>query len=82
MDIAINPKLLTDFRLGYYRYNVIDSKYSSAAIADTWASPGINSGPVSHFTAGAPGFVSQLPVHAATNRRSAPAWTSTAATAR
>jgi hypothetical protein len=27
MDIAISPKLLTDFRLGYYRYNVIDTKH-------------------------------------------------------
>src|ERR1700761_5190061 len=26
-DIAINPTLLTDFRLGYYRYNIITSKY-------------------------------------------------------
>ena len=54
MDIAINPKLLTDFRLGYYRYNVIDTKYSSAAIADQLGIPGINTG--SSFTAGAPGF--------------------------
>ena len=29
MDIAISPKLLTDFRLAYYRYNVIDSKYDA-----------------------------------------------------
>ena len=27
MDIAISPKLLTDFRLGYYRYNIIDTKH-------------------------------------------------------
>ena len=27
MDIAINPHLLTDFRLGYYRYNIIDTKF-------------------------------------------------------
>ncbi len=64
MDIALNPNLLTDFRLGYYRYNVIDSKYSSAAIADQLGIPGINSGPgilVGPFTAGAPGFVISFP---------------------
>ncbi len=26
MDFALKPSLLTDFRLGYYRYNIIDSK--------------------------------------------------------
>ena len=55
MDIAINPKLLTDFRLGYYRYNVIDTKYSTAAIANQLGIPGINIAGNS-FTAGAPGF--------------------------
>lgn len=55
MDIAINPKLLTDFRLGYYRYNVIDSKYDqSTQFANTLGIPGINTG--SYFTSGAPGF--------------------------
>ena len=45
MDIAINPSLLTDFRLGYYRYNVIDSKYSTSTnLANTWASPGSTRG--------------------------------------
>ncbi len=59
MDIAIGPKLLTDFRLGYYRYNVIDSKYSTAELANTWGIPGINTG--NPFTAGAPGFVISYP---------------------
>ena len=27
MDIALNPNLLTDFRLAYYRYNIITSKF-------------------------------------------------------
>ena len=27
MDISVNPTLLTDWRIGYYRYNVIDHKY-------------------------------------------------------
>ncbi len=48
MDIALSSKLLTDFRLGYYRYNVIDTKYDSGRLhisADTLGIPGINSGP-------------------------------------
>ncbi|HEX3891215.1 MAG TPA: TonB-dependent receptor [Terracidiphilus sp.] len=61
MDIAINPKLITDFRLGYYRYNVIDTKYDQGTnFADTLGIPGINTG--SNFTSGAPGFlISGLP---------------------
>ena len=55
MDIAINPKLLTDFRLAYYRYNVIDTKYSTAALANKLGIPGINIAG-NAFTAGAPGF--------------------------
>jgi len=55
MDIAINPKLLTDFRLGYYRYNVIDTKYDQGTeFANTLGIPGINTG--SSFTSGSPGF--------------------------
>jgi hypothetical protein len=56
MDIALNPKLLTDFRLAYYRYNVIDSKYDQGvAFADQLGIPGVNTG--SAFTSGAPGFL-------------------------
>ena len=56
MDIAINPKLLTDFRLGYYRYNVIDTKYDqSTEFANTLKIPGINLGTT--FTSGSPGFI-------------------------
>ncbi len=65
MDIAVSPTLLTDFRLGYYRYNVIDTKYSNANLADQWGIPGINSGPgilSGPFTAGAPGFQIHSPV--------------------
>jgi len=55
MDIAISPTLLTDFRLGYYRYNVIDSKYDAGkAFATQLGIPGINL--PSPFTSGAPGF--------------------------
>jgi len=55
MDIAVSPKLLTDFRLGYYRYNVIDSKYDQGQdFATTLGIPGINTS--SAVTSGAPGF--------------------------
>jgi outer membrane receptor protein involved in Fe transport len=61
MDIAINPKLLTDFRLGYYRYNVIDTKHDQGTnFADTLTIPGINIG--GNITSGSPGFsVTNLP---------------------
>ena len=56
MDIAISPKLLTDFRLGYYRYNVIDTKHDQTVeFANQLNIPGINLGTL--FTSGAPGFV-------------------------
>src|ERR1035438_6210549 len=43
MDIAVSPKLLTDFRLGYMRYNIIDSKYDqSTNYATTLGIPGLN----------------------------------------
>lgn len=55
MDFAISPKLLTDFRLGYYRYNIGDSKYDqSVAFATQLGIPGMNLG--STITSGAPGF--------------------------
>ncbi len=61
MDIAISPKLLTDFRLGYYRYNVIDTKHDQGTeFADTLGIPGINIG--GNITSGSPGFnVTNLP---------------------
>ena len=56
MDIAISPKLLTDFRLGYYRYNVIDTKHDQGTeFATTLGIPGINIG--GNITSGSPGFV-------------------------
>ncbi len=55
VDIAISPKLLTDFRFGYYRYNVIDTKYDQGVeFANTIGIPGINMG--DSFTSGAPGW--------------------------
>ena len=54
----ISPKLLTDFRLGYYRYNVIDTKYDQGVeFANTIGIPGINTGGIVRaFTSGAPGW--------------------------
>ncbi len=61
MDIALNPNLLTDFRLGYYRYNIIDSKHDqNVEFANTLGIPNINMG--TYFTGGSPGFFpSNLP---------------------
>lgn len=60
MDVAISPTLLTDFRLGYYRYNVIDTKFDQGVeFANTIGIPGINLG--DNFTSGAPGWVINLP---------------------
>jgi hypothetical protein len=59
MDIAISPRLLTDFRLGYMRYNIIDSKYDqSTDYATTLGMPGLN---VATYpgSSGAPGFFIQ-----------------------
>jgi hypothetical protein len=54
-DIAVNSSLLTDFRVGYYRYNIITSKYDQGtSFATELGIPGINFG--DRFTSGAPGF--------------------------
>jgi Carboxypeptidase regulatory-like domain len=54
-DIAVNSSLLTDFRVGYYRYNIITSKYDQGtSFATELGIPGINLG--DRFTSGAPGF--------------------------
>jgi len=55
MDIALSPKLLTDFRLGYYRYNVIDTKHDQGVEeATALGINGINIG--GNITSGSPGF--------------------------
>jgi len=55
MDIAISPTLLTDWRIGYYRYNIGDHKYNEGVdFATNLGIPGINMGDID--TSGAPGF--------------------------
>jgi hypothetical protein len=55
MDIAVNPNLLTDFRLAYYRYNIVTSKFDqSVAAADQLGIPNLNTG--DYFTGGSPGY--------------------------
>ena len=54
-DIAVNPKLVTDVRLGYYRYNIKNQKYDQGIdFATQLGIPGENLG--SNFTSGAPLF--------------------------
>jgi outer membrane receptor protein involved in Fe transport len=66
MDIAISPKLLTDFRLGYYRYNIIDTKFDQGVdFATQLGIPGINLG--DNFTSGAPGFIMHFPFTSSDN---------------
>jgi hypothetical protein len=55
-DVALNPKLLTDLRLGYLRYHVRTAKYDgSTELADMLGIPGLNI-PGQPFTSGAPAF--------------------------
>ena len=63
MDYAFSSKLFTDFRLGYVRYNVIDSKHDqNVNEATALGIPGINLGAAGSFTAGSPGFfIATLP---------------------
>ncbi len=55
VDIALNSKLVTDVRLGYFRYNIITAKYDAGTnFATTLGIPGMNLG--DSFTSGAPSF--------------------------
>jgi hypothetical protein len=55
IDDALNPKLLTDFRLGYLRYHVATHKFDGTdTLATSVGIPGLNLGDT--FTAGSPGF--------------------------
>jgi Carboxypeptidase regulatory-like domain/TonB dependent receptor len=60
-DYILNPKLITDLRLGYLRYNIIDVKNDqNVAAASALGVLGINMGTTS--TNGSPGyFVASLP---------------------
>ncbi len=54
-DLALSPKLVTDLRIGYYRYNIGDTKYDqSVEFANQLGIPGMNTGTT--FTSGAPSF--------------------------
>lgn len=53
-DMAVSSTLLTDFRIGYYRYNIITSKYNQGTnFATQLGIPGLNLGGV---TSGSPAF--------------------------
>ncbi|WP_158941584.1 TonB-dependent receptor [Granulicella sp. S190] len=55
MDIAINSTLVTDFRLGYYRYNINDQKFDAGTSAATSLGfGGLNT--ADPITSGLPGF--------------------------
>jgi hypothetical protein len=54
-DIAINSRLVTDVRVGYFRYNIITSKYDEGVdFANQLGIPNLNTG--APITSGAPGF--------------------------
>jgi outer membrane receptor protein involved in Fe transport len=54
-DIAVNAKLVTDVRLGYFRYNINTSKYDQGTnLATQLNIPGMNTG--TSITSGAPSF--------------------------
>lgn len=55
-DILINQSLVTDIRLGYFRYGISTSKYDqNTAFATQLGIPGLNTS--NSFTNGAPGFL-------------------------
>ncbi len=43
-DIAVNSTLVTDIRLGYFRYNIGTTKYSQVNLATQLGIPGLNTG--------------------------------------
>ncbi len=55
VDVALNAKLVTDVRLGYFRYNITTHKYNEGVdFATNLGIPGLNLGDV--ITSGAPAF--------------------------
>jgi hypothetical protein len=60
MDIAVNSSLVTDFRLGYYRYNINDQKFDAGTQAATALGfGGLNT--ADPITDGLPGFQITMP---------------------
>ena len=54
-DIVVNPKLVTDIRLGYFRYNIGTVKYDqNVELANQLGIPGMNTG--TFETGGSPSF--------------------------
>src|SRR5206468_8716433 len=53
-DIAVNSKLVTDIRLGYFRYNIGTLKYSQNDLGTQLGIPGLNTG--AFGTSGPPAF--------------------------
>jgi hypothetical protein len=54
-DVALSAKLVTDVRLGYFRYNILTSKFDAGTdFATQLGIPNLNTGTA--FTTGAPGF--------------------------
>jgi outer membrane receptor protein involved in Fe transport len=55
MDYALNAKLITDLRFGYFRYNILTSKYDQGVqLANQLGIPGMNT--ADPITSGAPSF--------------------------
>jgi hypothetical protein len=60
MDIALNSTLVTDFRLGYYRYNINDQKFDAGTqAANALGFNGLNT--ADPITDGLPGFQITMP---------------------
>jgi outer membrane receptor protein involved in Fe transport len=74
MDIAVSNSLVTDFRLGYYRYDIVDQKYNQGtAFADNIGFGGLNIAG-NNFTSGAPGFVINQPGSGGSNTQYQGLW--------
>ncbi len=55
VDVAVNSKLVTDVRLGYFRYNIATSKYDAGTdLATQLGIPGMNT--ADRLTSGSPSF--------------------------
>lgn len=55
VDVVLNSSLVTDVRLGYFRYNIITSKFDQGTnSASAIGIPGLNTG--TNFTSGSPAY--------------------------